>query len=204
MFRTKWMFILLAGLFIGISHSPSWAADAALAAGASSLPKAVAAVSDYVIGPGDVLDISVWKDETLTRLTIVRPDGFITFPLIGDLVAGGKSVPQLRTELEGKLARYVPDSILSLDIKQVNSMIIYVIGKVNGPGRFNLNVDINVLQALATAGGLQIYAKRDKIKIFRERNGKIEILPFNYDDIVEGKQLEQNIRLKKGDVVVVP
>ena len=204
MFRTKWMFILLAGLFIGISHSPSWAADAALAAGASSLPKAVAAVSDYVIGPGDVLDISVWKDETLTRLTIVRPDGFITFPLIGDLVAGGKSVPQLRTELEGKLARYVPDSILSLDIKQVNSMIIYVIGKVNNPGRFPLNTNVTVLQALATAGGLNPFAKESMIKIIREEQGDKQIISFDYNEIAKKDNLAQNIILKKGDVVLVP
>jgi polysaccharide export outer membrane protein len=195
MVRKRWPFILLIILVIVISHSP---------AKANGVDASLANVGDYIIGAGDVLDINVWKDETLTRLTIVRPDGFISFPLLGEIRAAGKSVSQLKTEMEGKLTRYVPDIILSLDIKQVNSMIIYVIGRVNKPDRFNLNADVNVLQALATAGGLQIYAKRDKIKIFREENGKMKILPFDYDEVVEGKRLEQNVRLKKGDVVVVP
>lgn len=197
MLRIKWMFLLLAGLFIVVSPLP-------VRAEAAGVVKAGADAGNYIIGPGDVLDISVWKDETLTRLAIVRPDGFISFPLLGEIRASGKSLSQLKTEMEDKLTRYVPDIILSMDVKQINSMIIYVIGRVNSPGRFNLNADINVLQALATAGGLQIYAKRDKIKIFREENGKTKILPFNYDDIVEGKWLELNVRLKKGDVVVVP
>ena len=195
MLRKKWMFILLLGLLIAISPAP----PRAQGAGAP-----LSDVGDYIIGAGDVLDINVWKDETLTRLSIVRPDGFISYPLLGEVRAAGKSIAQLKTEMEGKLVRYVPDIILSLDIKQTNSMIIYVIGRVNKPDRFSLTSDINVLQALATAGGLQIYAKRDKIKIFREENGKTKIFPFDYDEVVEGKRLEQNVRLKKGDVVVVP
>jgi len=195
MFRKDLLLLLLLGLCIAISPG---------SARANGVDAVFADVGDYIIGPGDVLDINVWKDETLTRLSIVRPDGFITFPLLGEVRASGKSVLQLKTEMEGKLTRYVPDIILSLDIKQANSMIIYVIGRVNKPDRFNLNSDVNVLQALATAGGLQIYAKRDKIKIFREENGKTKILPFDYDEVVEGKRLEQNVRLRKGDVVVVP
>ena len=195
MFRKDLLLLLL--LVLCIAMSPG-------SARANGVDAAFADVGDYIIGPGDVLDINVWKDETLTRLSIVRPDGFITFPLLGEVRASGKSVLQLKTEMEGKLTRYVPDIILSLDIKQANSMIIYVIGRVNKPDRFNLNSDVNVLQALATAGGLQIYAKRDKIKIFREENGKTKILPFDYDEVVEGKRLEQNVRLRKGDVVVVP
>ena len=106
--------------------------------------------------------------------------------------------------MEGKLVRYVPDIVLSLDVRQANSMLIYVIGRVNKPDSFNLNANINVLQALSTAGGLNVFAKRNKIKIFREENGKTLIFPFEYDKIVKGENLEQNIRLKKGDIVVVP
>ncbi|MFH2075029.1 MAG: polysaccharide biosynthesis/export family protein [Pseudomonadota bacterium] len=204
MLRKRWIVILLAGLFLVISLSPACVDEAGAAPGTPALPKTLVDVGDYIIGPGDVLDISVWKDEALTRIPIVRPDGFIAFPLIGDIRAAGKSVLQLKTEMEGKLVRYVPDIVLFLDIKQANSMIIYVIGRVNTPGRFNLNTDVNVLQALATAGGLNIFAKRDKIKIFREENGKTKLIPFEYDEVVEGKRLEQNVRLKKGDVVVVP
>lgn len=159
---------------------------------------------DYIIGPGDVLDISVWKDEALTRTPTVLPDGFISFPLVGNVLAEGKTVKQLKTEMEEKLVRYVPDIVLSLEVRQANSMIIYVIGRVNKAGRIDLNANINVLQALSTAGGLNVFAKRNKIKIFREENGKTLIFPFEYDKVVKGENLEQNIRLKKGDVVVVP
>lgn len=159
---------------------------------------------DYIIGPGDVLDIAVWKDETLTKSVVVLPDGKISFPLIGEVVAKGKTVAELKREIEKKLTAYVPDVTLSLEVKQVNSMLIYVIGRVNNPGRFILNVNVNVLQALSMAGGLTPYAKRDKIKIFRYEGDKTHIFPFNYDHVVEGKGLEQNIILVRGDVIVVP
>jgi polysaccharide export outer membrane protein len=159
---------------------------------------------DYIIGPGDVLDISVWKDETLTRSVVVLPDGKISFPLIGEVIASGKTVAKLKKEIEEKLSAFVPDVILSFEVKQVNSMLIYVIGRVNNPGRFLLNTNVNVLQALSMAGGLTPFAKRDKIKIFRHEGDKTQIFKFHYDDVVEGKDLEQNIILKKGDVVVVP
>jgi polysaccharide export outer membrane protein len=158
----------------------------------------------YLIGPGDVLDISAWKDEALTRSCVVRPDGVISFPLIGEVQAAGKTTSQLKAEIEEKLNRYVPDAVLSVEVKQVNSLIIYVIGKVNSPGRFVLNANIDVLQALATAGGLNIFAKGGWIKIFRQENNKTAIYPFNYDEVVKGKRLEQNISLSRGDVVVVP
>ena len=158
----------------------------------------------YQIGPGDILDISVWKDETLTRSCVVRPDGFISFPLIGDVPASGKTVLDLKSEMEGKLKRFVPGVVLSIDVKQINSLIIYVIGKVNNPGRIIMAVDMDVLQALATAGGLNVFAKGRKIRIFRHGNKETTIFPFDYDDVVDGKHLEQNIHLRRGDVVVVP
>jgi polysaccharide biosynthesis/export protein len=170
------------------------------------VPAAAAASVEqgYRIGAGDVLEVSVWKDETLTRSCVVRPDGFISFPLVGDIAASGKTVAELKSELEGKLKRFVPEVILFIDAKQINSLVIYVIGKVNNPGRFMLGVDVNVLQALATAGGLNQFAKGRKIKIFRHGSSETTIFPFNYDEVVDGEHLEQNIHLKRGDVVVVP
>lgn len=159
---------------------------------------------DYLIGPGDVLVISVWKDEALTRECVVRPDGYISFPLVGDIQTADKTPFQLRTELAKKLERYVPRVVLSVEVKQINSLIIYVVGKVNAPGRFIMNSNVDVLQAIATAGGLNIFAKRSKIKVFREGKNETTIFPFEYDEVVDGKRLGQNIRLKRGDVVVVP
>jgi polysaccharide biosynthesis/export protein len=189
---------IITALFIVmfIMVSPIRAAQQAAAAASP--------MGDYVIGPGDVLDISVWNNEALTKKVTVLPDGKIYFPLINEVKAGGKTVAALEKELKTKLHPFVPNPEISVMVGQVNSMLIYVIGKVNQPGRFVLNTNIDVLQALATAGGLNAFAKRSKIKIFRETGGKTVIFPFDYDDVTDGEHLEQNRRLERGDVVVVP
>ena len=161
-------------------------------------------VSDYIIGPGDVLMISSWNNAALTMSATVLPDGKIHFPLVGDSMAGGKSVAAFKQELETKLSKFVGEPNLSVMVQQVNSMLIYIIGKVNNPGRFVLNTNVNVLQALAMAGGLNPFAKKNNISVFRETNGKTDILPFEYETVTEGKNLGQNVWLQRGDVVVVP
>lgn len=187
--RAKQVFMVFVLLCFGITPLISWSSDE---------------FGPYQIGSGDILDISVWKDETLTRTVVVLPDGKISFPLIGEVMARGKTIAELKKEIEGKMVTYVPDVTLSLEVRQVNSMLIYVIGRVNQPGRFTINTNVNVLQALSMAGGLTPFAKRDKIKIFRQAGDKTEIIPFHYDRVVEGKEIEQNVLLKRGDVVVVP
>lgn len=159
---------------------------------------------DYVIGPGDQVGISVWRDDNLTRTVVVLPDGKISFPLVGEVVAGGKTVAQLKQELEGKLARFIADTGVTVEVKQSNSMLIYIIGRVNVPGRQMLLANTNVLQALAMAGGPNAFAASGKIKVFREEAGKTIYFPFNYYDVSEGKHLETNIELKRGDVIIVP
>jgi len=184
--------MLICCILIAASHL--WAAD--------QLP--TMATKDYVIGPGDVLEISVWNNEALTRSVTVLPDGKISYPLIGEILAGGKTLAVLETELKEKIGDFVPNPNLSVMIQEVNSMLIYIIGKVNTPGRYALNTNINVLQALAVAGGLNTFAKKNKIKIYRESTGRTEIFHFEYDEVVDGENLKQNIRLERGDVVVVP
>lgn len=159
---------------------------------------------DYLLGPGDVIDVAVWKDETLTKSLVVLPDGKISFPLIGEIKAAGRTVPQLKAEITKKISPYAPDPTISIEVRQVNSMLVYVIGRVNTPGRFSLNTNVNVLQALTMAGGLNPFAKRDKIKIFRQEGAKTKIFRFKYDEVVEGAELEQNIILQRGDLIVVP
>ena len=161
-------------------------------------------VVDYVIGPGDVLDISVWKEEALTKLVTVLPDGKISFPLVGSIMAGGKTLDQFSKELEQRLSRFVPDLNLSVLVHQVNSMMVYIIGRVNNPGRFILNSNIDVMQALAMAGGLTPFAEQGNVKIFRETKGGKKIFEFDYDDVAEVKKLKQHIMLKRGDLIVVP
>jgi polysaccharide export outer membrane protein len=165
---------------------------------------ATAPVVDYVIGPGDVLDISVWKEQALTKLVTVLPDGKISFPLVGSIMAGGKTLDQFSKELEQRLSRFVPDLNLSVLVHQVNSMMVYIIGRVNNPGRFILNSNIDVMQALAMAGGLTPFAEQGNVKIFRETKDGKKIFEFDYDDVAEGKKLKQNIMLKRGDLIVVP
>lgn len=163
-----------------------------------------AGAADYTIGPGDQLGIEVWKDAALTRVVTVLPDGKISFPLIGELEAGGKTVAQLKKEIEQKIARYVPDSTTTVEVRQSNSMHIYVLGRVNTPGRTILNSNVNVLQALAIAGGPNTFANRTRIRIFRQEGGKTFAFPFDYDDVTAGKELQTNIELKRGDVIFVP
>lgn len=159
---------------------------------------------EYLIGPGDILYVSVWKEETLTREVVVLPDGKISFPLIGQVQAAGRTINELKNDITSRITKYAPKEEVVLEIKQVNSMIIYIIGRVNQPGRVVLNTNINVLQALAIAGGLNPFAKRNQIKIMRNDSGQTKILNFSYDDVVDGDNLEQNVTLVRGDVVVVP
>ena len=159
---------------------------------------------DYLVGPGDVLEVSVWKEEALTKQVVVLPDGKISFPLIGEVQAAGRTLPELKQEIGKRIVKYAPKEEVNLEVKQVNSMLIYVIGRVNQPGRFVLNTNVNVLQALSIAGGLNPFAKRNDIKIFRREGTATKVLPFRYDQVTDGEKLEQNITLQRGDVIVVP
>lgn len=159
---------------------------------------------DYVIGPGDQLFVSVWRDEALTRTALVLPDGKIQFPLIGEVVAGGKTVAQLKKEIEEKLSGYVVDAGLSVEVRQPNSFFVYIIGKVNAPGRQMLLANTNVLQALAMAGGVNVFADKDDIRVFRQEGDRTRIFTFRYSLVSAGKQLDDNIWLQRGDVIVVP
>lgn len=162
------------------------------------------ATSEYIIGKGDILQLSVWKDPELSRQVTVLPDGKISLPMVGHLVAAGKTLLQLEAEVTDGIKNYLPFPVLDISVVQANSMIIYVIGKVRAPGRFPVSSEVNVLQALSMAGGLDRFADEDDIKIYREKNGQTSILFFDYSQVIDGKQLEQNIRLRRGDVIVIP
>lgn len=158
----------------------------------------------YLLGPEDVLEISVWKDTELTKEVIVQPDGYFSFPLVGQILAKGRSVVAIQEELHEKLAPYVPDPTVTVLLHKVQSYSVYVVGKVNRPGRFVLGRKVNVMQALSMAGGLTPFASSGNILILREEGEKQEKIRFDYDEVARGKNLAQNIELKIGDVVVVP
>jgi polysaccharide export outer membrane protein len=161
-----------------------------------------AGLFDYRVGPEDVLRVSVWRDESLTREVLVRPDGLISFPLIGDVRADGRTVEEIKAEVAQRLSRFVPDPTVSVELLKVTSYRIYVIGKVNRPGEYLVGHDLDVMQALSLAGGLTPFAAENRITILRRATG--ETFDFRYGDIERGKALGQNIVLQRGDVVVVP
>ena len=158
----------------------------------------------YVIGPGDKLSISVWKEEGLQKEVLVKPDGFITFPLVGDIKAGGLDTKMLTKLLVDKLDSYIPNPNVTVSVLQSMSNRVYVIGQVNKPGQFITSQYMDVLQALTLAGGLTPYADSDNIKILRRSENGKEIFEFDYDEVISGDGMDMNIVLKAGDTVVVP
>ena len=160
--------------------------------------------SSYKIGPGDVLSISVWKEEDMQLEVLVKPDGGITFPLAGDLLAKGLTTQELTEVLKQKLKRYIPNPVVTVSVLQTTSNKIYVVGKVNRPGEYKATHYMDVLQALSLAGGLTPYAESDEIKIIRRSNGKKYVYEFDYDEVINGEKLEMNIILEAGDTIAVP
>lgn len=161
--------------------------------------------SDYRIGTGDVLEITVFGEETLSRPgLVVRPDGKISFPLVGDIQAGGHTSGEVKEQLEKSLQEYIPAAVAAVGVAQLASLQYYVVGKVNKPGVFSTSKPITVLQALALAGGLTAFAAENKIMIMRDFGTQASKIPFNYRKIKNGENMEQNILLQRGDVVLVP
>jgi polysaccharide export outer membrane protein len=178
------------------------------AAPVASAPAAAAAApvtgAGYALQPGDVLQVSVWNEESLNLQVLVRPDGGFSYPLAGEIEAQGKTTEQVRAELANKLSTYIPDPEVSVSLIQVAGNKVYVVGKVQRPGEFVMNKDLDVMQALSLAGGTTTFADVNDIKILRRQGGQQVAIPFNYSAVINGSMLEQNIVLQNGDVVVVP
>ena len=188
----------------------TWLA-AALAVGLSAM--ALPAIADaphspvnepYRIQPGDVLTVSVWKEKDLALDILVRPDGGLSFPLAGDLMATGRSVDEVRQDLTQKLKTYIPDPVVTVMLKQIGGNHVYVLGKVNRPGEFPYSKPVDVMQALALAGGATPYAALNDIVILRRSSDRVDAIRFHYSEVERGKQLAQDIVLQSGDTVVVP
>jgi len=170
----------------------------------ANVTQAQDAGGDYQIKPGDTLIVSVWKEPDLTMEVLVRPDGKFSFPLAGDVDARGKSVEQVRQDLVGKIESYIPDVAATVMLKSMEGNKAYVVGKVLKPGPIIMSSETNVMQALSWAGGTAQFASLKNIVILRGQGGSQTAIPFNYNQIEDGKGLEQNIVLQPGDVVVVP
>jgi len=156
---------------------------------------------EYIIGPEDQLIVSVWKDETLSTKAVVRSDGKISVPLINDVQASGLTVLQLKDEITKRLKEFIPEVEVTVVVEQMISNRIYVQGEVLHAGPLPFNGDLTVIQALALAGGLTPYADRGSIVILRAGGEKLK---FNYNQVIRGKNTEQNVKLKRWDTIIVP
>lgn len=159
----------------------------------------------YTVKPGDTLQVSVWKEPDLQGPVLVRPDGMFSFPLAGQMDARNKTVAELQQELTAKLKKFISDPVVTVSIQEIKGNKVYVIGQVQKPGDFVVNPRVDVMQALSMAGGTTPFAALGDITILRRNDaGQQQALPFKYTDVVRGRNLQQNIMLQAGDVVVVP
>jgi len=160
--------------------------------------------TEYKIGAQDVLRIDVWKEDQLSRVVPVRPDGKVTLPLLNDLQAVGLTPMRLADVISEGLKKYINNPQVTVTIAEINSRRIYVTGEVARAGAFPLLPNMTVLQALSSSGGFTQFAKLKNIYVLRMEGGKQVKHPFNYKEVVNGRKPEQNILLEPGDVIVVP
>jgi polysaccharide export outer membrane protein len=159
---------------------------------------------NYIIGPQDVLDISVWKEPEVSRVVPVRPDGKISLPLLNDVQAAGLTPAALASQITESLKKYVTNPQVTVIITTINSQRVYLLGEVTRPGAFPMIPGMTVLQAVSSGGGFTQFARTKGIYVLRNENGKQVKYPFNYKDVISGKKPEQDIALKAGDTIVVP
>lgn len=157
----------------------------------------------YVIGASDILTVTVWKDQTLSGNLLVRPDGMISMPLLGDLQAAGLTPLQLSNQIAAKLKKYMQDPNVSVVLNQIHSKVIYLLGQVAKTGPVDMTPGMTLLQAISTAGGLTDYANPKKMYVLRDESGKKEKIPVHYKEALKGNS-ELDIALKPGDTIVVP
>ena len=170
----------------------------------SAVPTPASPNEDYVIGPEDLLEINVWREPELTTKTVVRPDGKIGIPLLSEVQASGLTTRQLREHLQQQFAEYVQGPQVSITVMDSRSQVVHIIGGVVRPGSYRLAGPLTVMELLARAGGLLDSANKEEIAIVRSEGGKTHREIFNYKRFVEGRNLQQNVSLRNGDVVVVP
>jgi len=160
---------------------------------------------DFIIGPEDVLEIMVWKNDVLSRTVTVRPDGKISFPLLGDVLVVGLKPNQVREKVTILLKEYMENPVVTVIVQQVNSYVVYMLGEVVNPGKYQLKSNVTLLQAMALAGGFTPFASKNKILVIRREYGKTSDtkIRIRYDDIVSSSKAE-NILLRPGDTILIP
>lgn len=158
----------------------------------------------YVIGPEDVLEISVWQNQDLSRTVTVRPDGRISLPLINDVQAAGLTPEELKNQIAARLKPYVELPNVAVIVQQINSWRIYVQGEVRSPGVYPLRSQTRISQAIAMAGGFTEFAKKGKIRVVRKTRSATEFIDVNYNNILSNRSVQEDIYLRPGDTIIVP
>ncbi len=159
---------------------------------------------EFIIGPEDDLEIMVWKSPELTRRLLVRPDGKISFPFIGDVQAAGLTTTKLKEAITIRLKEYIAEPEVSVNVMVVNSYYFYMMGEIGKPGKYPLRGRVTLLQAITLAGGFTPFASKNRISIFRKEGQTEKKIPIRFDDIIYGENTEKNIILHSGDTIVVP
>jgi polysaccharide biosynthesis/export protein len=185
-----------------VAHSGPVATPAPLAEPKPEIPQ-VSAPDSYLIGPGDVVAINVWKEQEMSSTLLVRPDGMISFPLLGDITAANLTATKLADLLSAKLKKYVQNPNVTVLVTQIHSKVVYLLGEVARKGPIEMTADMTVLEAISTAGGLTDFAKTRKIYILRNGNGQHQVIPVRYKDAIKGNK-ELDLLLKPDDKIVVP
>jgi polysaccharide export outer membrane protein len=166
-------------------------------------PRIVESIDAFRIGPEDVLDVQVWKNEELSRVVPVRPDGMISLPLVNDIRAAGLTAVELRQAITQRLAEYVPSPEVSVMVREVHSVKVAVLGAVRMPGHYEVKSAATVLELIARAQGLTEFADRGRIVVLRQNGGETTRIPFNYRKVAEGSE-QDNFYVRPGDIIVVP
>lgn len=188
--------LILTACIARASSEPSKSKSAATAA-----PTA----EEYMIGPDDLLAVNVWREPEISRNVVVRPDGKISLPLVGDLRASGHTPAQLQDEIKAVLVNYLSSPEVTVIVQEARSQKFNILGEVEHPGAYPLSRSMTVLDAIAVAGGLRDFAKSSKIYVLRVTgDGARTRLQFNYKEVIKGQGLSQNIELQPRDTVVVP
>jgi polysaccharide biosynthesis/export protein len=196
--------LIASAILIGLGPVAVAQQKDASAVKASPAPATQPAESGYLISPGDVLAVEVWKEPEVSATVPVRPDGKISLPLLDDVQAAGLTATSLTADLTERLKKYISEPHVTVIVTQINSQRIYITGEVNHGGTFPLEPGMTVLQGLSSAGGFTPFANIKKIYVLRQVNGKQTKYAFNYKEVVKGKNTAQNILLRPGDTIVVP
>lgn len=187
----RWLSLFLLGLVL--ISGPTSAQDTA----ATGVPV-------YRLNPGDIVRISVWREDELLREARIQPDGTVSYPLVGSVPAAGRSPDEVANTIAQELQRFIPDAVVTVELLEAQGYRVYVVGEVNRPGEYQLSQPITVMQALSIAGGLTPFAGTSDIRILRTNPAEQASISFDYDAVADDGRFDKNIFLQAGDTVIVP